>query len=233
MKPIRYTDEYIEQAVAEYAAKFRDTLIGETVACHDKHCQDMPLEDKIEVHFDLDAWRKCTALVQCCDKEIAWYALTSRSEDGTMIYVSDILVPPQNVTGTSVDCDPTEFCEWCLSLTDEQVASMRCHMHSHVNMGVFSSGVDDDYQKDMILKDVRDYMLFLILNKKGEVFARYYDVENNIMYDNDDIKVCTPYLQTEWALDQIKDKVKTKAPVRYSTKPVSTMNFGNSYTYGY
>ena len=209
MKPIKYTEEVIKELALKAYVDVVTKLTTDAVACHGKS-KGTPVaqNDRPSIFIEEDAVRKIHALVSLCTDEIAWYATVNRLGDDNVFYIKDILVPPQNVTPASVDSDPTEFALWSATLSDDTINHLRCHMHSHVNMSVFSSAVDDDYQKDMVTKDAKDYMLFLIFNKRGEVFARIYDIKNNVMYDNEDIDIHYSDSTYDWACEQIKDKVK-------------------------
>lgn len=236
MKAIKYTDETIkQQALAAYNEVIHK-LKTDAVACHDKQPAQakLPEDQHKRIVFTSEAYDKAMALVQLCDKEIAWHGLVEIDDEGTYNIV-DILVPPQEVTGTTVDSDPTAWALWASQLTNDELNAMRCHMHSHVNMNVFSSGTDDDYQKDMITKNGDlDYYIFLIFNKKFECFARIYDVENNVMYENDEIDVVYYKGSISWANEQIKEQVKTKTYANnYKGNLQSkTKNYGGYGHYG-
>lgn len=209
MKPIKYTEDYIEREAQKAYDAMKNKLQLDAVACHSRD-KGTEAEVRPQIHFSTKAWNRARALVNMCDKEIAWHGFVQRQ--GLMFMITDVVVPPQVVTGTSVESDSSKWAEWSAHLTDEQFNSMRCHMHSHVNMGVFSSGVDDDYQKDMVTKNGNlDYYIFLIFNKRGDIFARVYDVENNIMYDDSDVDIVRQNDKAnDWAAKQIEKMVETK-----------------------
>ena len=107
---------------------------------------------------------------------------------------------------------------WVAGLDDDTINHMRAHCHSHVNMGVTPSGIDWDYQKQMIEGNIRDYYLFLIFNKKGDISANIYDIESNTLYTTKDIDICTPdVLYEEWADEVLKQYVNEKPTVTYNT----------------
>ena len=183
MKAYRLTQDEIEQCVQDYREALGDgnvfTIKRDGIKCPD--------ELRPQVFFSDRARNMCKQLVNQCSDEIAWNGFVTR--DGNVFTIEDVKLFPQQVTGTSVNCDPTEYAIWVAGLTDDEVSTMRAHCHSHVNMGTFSSNVDDDYQSQLVQGNVRDYYIFLIFNKKEDVFCRIYDVENNVFYDNADIDV--------------------------------------------
>ena len=215
MRVIKYTEELKEQYAQQCAAKaYQDALISmnNKLACLNKD-NDLPIPDGViapEVIISDVAMAKATALVQQCSQEIAWHGIVIADREKGVYYIKDVVVPPQHVTGTSVNSDLSEWAVWASQFDNETYNNIRCHMHSHVNMNVFSSGTDDDYQKDVVLKDGNlDYYIFLIFNKKGELFARFYDVEHNVMFDNKEFAVCYEKDSiSEWAAKEIDEKVK-------------------------
>ena len=171
-----------------------------------------------------EAWTKMIALINECDKEIAWHGIVEKQR--TAYVIKDILVFPQTVTGCTVTSDETEYSLWLAAQPDQVFNSIRFHGHSHVNMGTSPSGTDTTYQED-ILKNLKDFYIFAIFNKRGDHWCAIYDVEDNIAYDNTDIELLTPNTgNTEWAKEMIKQHVKTTEPV----KPKATKKNKKSIT---
>lgn len=227
MKPIKYTEAVIKaKAQAAYDAMVKQLTLG-AVACHGKD-KGTPVEQKVRVSISEKVYCASQALVDRCDKEIAWYC-TARKIDDLLYMVDDIVgVPPQEVSGTTVDCPDDEFMQWLLSVDGDTVNQMRCHCHSHVNMSVFSSGTDDDFQKDMV-GQTQDFYIFLIFNKKGEIYCRVYDIANDVMYEDEDIELYLgdAYTWIDWADAMIEANVTTK-----QYKPATQNTHAGGYTRG-
>lgn len=166
---------------------------------------------KAEVHFSSQAYYKMWALVEACGKEIAWDGLVYRDEESSNIfYVTDIIVYPQMVSGATVDTDDIPYMEWLNSLDDETFNHRRFNGHSHVNMGVTPSGTDTTYREQSIL-NIKDFYIFGIFNKKHDFNFQIYDIENNIIYDTQDITFYTPEPDySNWAQQMMKEKVTEK-----------------------
>jgi hypothetical protein len=83
----------------------------------------------------------------------------------------------------------------------------------------------------MVTKDNNlDYYIFLIFNKKGEIFGRVYDLEQNIMYDNDEVVINIPNNGAlEWAKKEIAEKVSHRAVQAYAWKGNQTGTTANLY----
>ena len=228
MRYIKYTQEAIQAEAQKAYDEVVAKLSKDAVAC--QAGAQLDTDARPQIFFDEDAWWKAMALIEQCDKEIAWYGFVDR--DGMNFTITDITVPPQTVTGTSVESDSNEWALWAMEIDNEKYNKMRCHMHSHVNMGVFSSGTDDDYQKDMVTKNGDlNYYIFLIFNKKGDIFARVYDCADNKMYDDCDVDVHGyENMYTVWAQDEIDQQVTIKsAQVIYGSTAAKAANPGNWY----
>lgn len=161
--------------------------------------------------LSVTAYKKMIELISQCSKEVAWHAVTSKisTEEGTVYQIEDILLFPQTVTGATVTSDDEAYTKWVMGLDDDTFNHMRCHMHSHVNMGVSPSGVDTTYQQQ-VLQNIEDYYVFMIWNKSGKFWANIFDVEDNVVYEAKDIEVEVPDINeyTEWAAEQIELYVK-------------------------
>lgn len=166
---------------------------------------------KAEVHFSSEAYYKMFALVDECSKEIAWDGIVYRDEESpNVFYITDIIVYPQMVSGATVDTDDIPYMEWLNGLDDETFNHRRFNGHSHVNMGTTPSGTDTTYREQSIL-NIKDFYIFGIFNKKHEFNFQVYDVENNIIYDNQDVVFYTPEPDySAWAKQMMKEKVTEK-----------------------
>lgn len=190
---------------------------------------------KAKLVIKLEAWLKIQALVAECDKEIAWHGLVTKHNN---IYtIEDVLIFPQTVTGATVTSDETEYSLWLAQQPDEIFNKIRFHGHSHVNMGTSPSGVDTTYQED-IVRNLQDFYIFSIFNKKGDNWCTIYDVEDNIVYGDTDIELITPDANAlGWAQAAIKEYVNFPKPAaKPKTKKGKTAQEEkeeDEYIYGY
>jgi hypothetical protein len=81
--------------------------------------------------------------------------------------------------------------------------------------------VDEQFYQDL-LTQVNDFFIILVTNKKNENTIRFYDKENNIIYNNIEINILNEdgTLLDDW-LDETKDAVITKASVATPAKQTS------------
>ena len=160
------------------------------------------------------AHRKMQALVAECDKEIAWHGLVKKTKNVYKIY--DILVFPQEVTGTQAYSLDEEYGPWIGSITNEHYNNLRMHGHSHVNMEVSPSLTDTNYQRDVVTQ-IDNFYIFTIQNKRGNAEWWVYDKVQNIMFENADISIELQDPIRDWAIEEMAEKVKKYQPV---IKPV-------------
>lgn len=120
-----------------------------------------------------NAKRKIMALIHYNDNEVGWHMLMNHSKENNTHIVYDIVVYPQYVSAASIVPDQEEYGQWLTDIVCNQPnkhKNMKGHGHSHVNMEVFSSSVDDTFQKDIICNLKEDqFYLFIICNKKGHI----------------------------------------------------------------
>ena len=183
--------------------------------------------DKAEVIFTTTANKKLIALVDQCNKEIGWHGTVVRDpEKPNRFIIEDLFVFPQTVTAATVTPDETEYAMWLGGLDDETFNKLRFHGHSHVRMACTPSGVDTEYQ-DNILQNLKDFYIFGIFNKHGSNWMLIYDIENNILYeDKDIIYSCNESEEEVWAAEQIKNLVKEPP------KATTNTTYGVGRTYG-
>lgn len=129
------------------------------------------------------AFVKMNMLIQSTSTEIGWYGIVEPHQDINTYIITDIIVYPQTVTGATVEQDETRMFEFEMSLTDEQVNNKRFHGHSHVNMGITPSTIDETFYQE-ILSQVNDYFIILIKNKRNEQTVRFYDIVNGVYYSD-------------------------------------------------
>lgn len=143
------------------------------------------------VYITTEANAKMRMLVDKTSSELGWYGIVTKCPGLPNTYViEDIIVYPQTVTGVTCEQDESKMFEFEMSLTTEQVNHKRFQGHSHVNMGVTPSGVDEQFYQDL-LKQVTDYFIITVTNKAGAYHTRFYDIENNILYKDVEIKILT------------------------------------------
>lgn len=224
MKKLRLKDEEWKDLLNDISEKFNKDCkrnISEfdytktDVTAFLKKITDEKINKPI-IKITTEAYVKMYELVKQSSVEIQWHGMVQKYPDDTYL-IYDILVFPQSNTATSTNTDQNEFAEWQMKLIMDEnfpIQQMRMHGHSHVNMNVYSSAIDDGYQTDLITKvEDGDYYIFLVLNKKMEMYALLYDFDKQIIFENNDIEVEIMDQAggniKEWCAKQIKDNCKT------------------------
>lgn len=188
-KLIKLTQEIIEETQREFSeylnGKITDgkVLFSKTVNI---------VQRKATVWFTDIAYKKFQALVKSFDKEVAWHGLAYRNDDLTKdeYYITDIMVYPQEVTGATVTTDQNKYQTWLMNHDDDTFNNIRMQGHSHVNMGVTPSSVDETlYESILSQLDDTMFYIFMIWNKKGDKTCKIYDLAKNVLFDTTDCEI--------------------------------------------
>ena len=203
-RPITLTQDMIESLAAE----FKDSLTKQRIfdgKLEYKRTVALKNSSKVNVVFSNLAFTKILYLVMLFDDEVAWHGTVER--DGDTFYITDIMVYPQEVTGATVNTDQEKYTQWLYEFDDETFNSIRFQGHSHVNMAVSPSSTDLNHQESILTQlSGEDFYIFLIINKKMQMFLRVFDLASNTIYEMEDINL---YLGNEqFNADEFKADAK-------------------------
>lgn len=226
-KYIKLTDEVKTSIIDEFARTIGLIKMSDGKIVFSKTLND--IGEKATLYYTEEAWMKSKLLIAMNDKEIAWHSLAKRGEDPTKheYIIYDVLVYPQEVTGTTVTTDQVRYQTWLYEQPDEVFNNIRAQCHSHVNMGVSPSGVDTSlYERILNQLSDEDFYIFTIGNKKGDLTVIIYDMGKNILFETKDVTT-----------DIIEDgsgifaffKTVSDAVV---TKPTPKYTYAGAYSYG-
>ena len=210
-KSITITNEDIERLVEDFRKTLETAKLSDGKISFTKTIGNV--DAKAQLYFSDTAWQKMQTLVREFDKEVAWHGVAHRGEDETKneYYITDILVYPQEVTGATVTTDQEEYQTWLYSHDDEVFNNIRMQGHSHVNMGVTPSSVDNSlYERILDQLDDTMFYIFLIWNKRGDKTIKIYDMAKNILFDTKDVEVIYNDIYRDF-INDAKNLVKTKA----------------------
>lgn len=213
-KPIKLTDELIAAIQQEFIENVKKMKMFDGKLNYTKNFK-WDGEDKASVVFSAVAFAKMTMLVQNFESEVAWHGVAYRDKkEQNKFHITDILVYPQVVTGSTVNTDQEAYQQWLYTHDDEVFNNIRMQGHSHVNFSTNPSGVDTTHQ-EKILSQIDDDMfyIFMIWNKKFERNIKIFDMANNTLYETSDVDV---FIGDEGCdlnafIKGAKDLVKTKA----------------------
>lgn len=230
-KVIKVTDELREEIRKEFEEQLAKSKFPDGKFTFSKSFSTV--QRKVTLKFSEKAWWKMRALVAECDKEVGWHGFARRGEDPEKdeYYIDDIIVYPQEVSGTTVTTDQVKYQTWLYNRDDEEFFSIRMQGHSHVNMGVTPSGVDLTlYESILANLGAEDFYIFLIWNKKDDRTIKIYDLAKNILFENADVSVVVEYHEggieefLEQAKAQIEEKKTPVVPVYQSGRTYPQTN---------
>lgn len=190
------------------------------------------------IFITADAYIKMRKLVNDTSTEIGWYGTVTKQPGLDEVYIiDDIIVYPQKVTGVTCEQDDDKMFNFEMSLTTDQVNHKRFQGHSHVNMGVTPSGVDEQFYRDL-LTQVNDYFIITVTNKREEYTTRFYDIANNIVYSDLPIRVITESggvldLWYEEAKKQLVNKNSTTKTYTAADQAKRLQKYSTRYDYDY
>jgi len=186
-RPIVLTEEIKQKARDDFAAMLDSVKMSDGKFSYSKSFQ---YEDcNAVVWLTPEAYKKIVALVTGFSDEVGWHGTVSRSGENEFT-IEDVFVYPQEVTSSTVVTDQFAYTEWLYELEDDTFNKIRMQGHSHVNMGVSPSGVDDKHRQKILNQLEPDmFYIFMIWNKSLNVHTLIYDMEKNILYENKDVDV--------------------------------------------
>lgn len=229
-KIIKLTDNMIEDLCKDFRDSLTSSKMSDGKVTYTKSFQNY--DEKATLYFTETAWIKMATLVSEFDKEVAWHGVAKRGDDKSKheYIVSDIMVYPQEVTGSTVNTDQTKYQNWLYSFDDDTFNNIRFQGHSHVNMGATPSAVDLTHQNS-ILEQLNDDMfyIFIIINKKHDKTIKIYDLAKNMLFETKDVTI--QFIDDGLGLREFISEAKSMVTEKtYSYK--SYNNYGNNY-YGY
>ncbi|MDO8408061.1 MAG: hypothetical protein Q7S95_02390 [bacterium] len=178
------------------------------------------------VHLTPEAHGKTWALVQECDIEVGWLSTCSKTADGNFV-IDDVFVPAQRCTPASTTITEDGKAGLLDVLLRERrhdaINHLGCWGHSHVNMGVSASRVDEDQAEEYVEErrdQGHDHFIRVIANKRGDFFVSLYLLDRDMILHHAPLEVekSEPEAYLEWAKGEIERKVKRQI--------MSVANFG-------
>jgi len=211
------TEEMKQQAQADFAATLNGVKMSDGKFSYNK---SFKYENaSATIWLTLIAYKKIVALVTEFPDEVGWHGAVSRSADNEFT-IEDIFVYPQEVTGSTVNTDQKAYTNWLYELDDGTFNSIRMQGHSHVNMGVSPSGVDDKHRQQILDQLESDmFYIFMVWNKSLAIHTLVYDMERNVLYEDNDVEVSLLGSEGMDAfLTDAKEKVQKLSAKKYRGK---------------
>ena len=206
MKPYKITDNIAKKIKKDFLEKLGAIDIT-SQSFNFKYSLTIPKKEAkpLKVHCLPTAYHKMQNLVKNTSSEIAWHMIVRKTGKNTLC-ITDVLVYPQTVTNSTVNTDDVKYPTWLSELDDETFNNLRGQGHSHVNMGISPSSVDTNYYSDLLKTLTSGFYLFIIMNKKDDMFIQAVDVDKNIIYETADIEfevASNTYNENSWYAEQM------------------------------
>lgn len=173
------------------------------------------------------------AFVAKVPEECYWFGFIKPVElnAGRFLYLYDIRVPKQEVSGGSVDLEKTvnELMEELITEgLEDQIPDMKFFAHSHANMSVYHSNVDVQQIKDWDEEMEMDWFISHVRNRKGETTTRLDQFRPFRMHVNElQVEELSPAISDKWATEMVEERVTKKS---FSSTHHSTRSGGAAST---
>ncbi len=214
-KIIRMTPEYIEECRKDFEESLKNAKLADGKISFTKTF--VAEKKKATLYFTAEAWVKMVMLLNEFSKEVAWHGVAHRLDDqeNDAYIISDIMVYPQEVTGSTVEMDTEKYATWLMENDgDDRFYNIHMQGHSHVNMAPNPSGVDLNHQEEILAQlGDEDFYIFMIYNKSFKRNIKIYDLQKNTLFEDGDIEVKIYDASVGFdefikdAKDMVKDKV--------------------------
>lgn len=226
-KIIKLTADVISQAVQNFKDALTNSKFSDGEITFRQKLFDV--DRKATVIFKETAWLKMQSLIREWNNEIAWHGIAKRGDGSDDYIIEDILVYPQEVTGATVTTDQEQYQMWLMQQDDDTFNNIRMQGHSHVNMPVSPSGVDNSLYERILAQLTDDmFYIFLIWNKRGDKTIKIYDLAKNIFFDTSDCKVeIEEEIGMETFLEEARKLVKDKPKYTYSGSAYVANKYGH------
>lgn len=214
-KPIKMTEQFLTECRSDFEKALQLTKLADGKLNFTK---TFTIDDrKAIIYFTGEAWTKMVMLIKEFDKEVAWHGVAHRGEDESKdeYIITDIIVYPQEVSGTTVEMDTEKYAMWLMeNAEDERFNNIHMQGHSHVNMGTTPSSVDLNHQEEILnMLGDEDFYIFMIWNKSFSSTNKIYDLKKNVLFEDKDVtvKIIGGVEDLDAFIKAAKDMVKTKS----------------------
>jgi len=186
-KPIIMTDAMKQEALNDFSAILNGAKMPDGKFSYNKSFNYK--DGDVTIWLTMEAYQKIVTLVVEFSNEVGWHGAVTRISDNEFV-IEDIYVYPQEVTASTVNTNQEAYTEWLYKLDDNTFNNIRMQGHSHNNMGVSPSGIDDKHRQQILDQLEPDmFYIFMIWNKSLSIHTLVYDMQRNILYEDKDVEV--------------------------------------------
>lgn len=132
-----------------------------------------------EAYFDL---KKMMSSTLAKNTEFMCFGMVEKVTERKEYILSHFyLIPNKNNSGAYCEADEERLNDFYAKIPLSERRKIRCHCHSHVNMGTSPSGTDNEQGEDFAAS-VSDYFIQLIINHKDLNTANVLDTQEGLGY---------------------------------------------------
>jgi hypothetical protein len=136
-----------------------------------------------QIQMSAEIKRKMELIIHSVDTEIGWMGKVDRHRNGVYV-ITEVYVPKQEVNGGTCEITEDGLAELATDILEkdgmEEYNKLRLWGHSHPTFSTSPSGQDNTQMKDLF-KNVKDFFVRLIANKKGEYNFTIYEMDRNLV----------------------------------------------------
>jgi proteasome lid subunit RPN8/RPN11 len=164
----------------------------------------------------LKAYQKIMAYATACDVEISGFADLEMNKETMELIVKDVFLLEQECNGAATHLSEEDIAKFNVAMIKKGYSQLpQLWWHSHVNMGVFFSGTDEDTLKELQNESM---MVALVVNKRFEMKAKMYVHKTITMFDEtfeEQLEIDPLPIRIQWAsetvpqaiINEVKEKV--------------------------
>jgi len=191
--------------------------------------KELEIKSKFDaLYIDPIALKKIQYWTDAADGEVSGLGIVQIEEDRMVIREAFIL--DQECSGADTELDPEAISKLMTDIikADKDPGMLKFWWHSHVNMGVFWSGTDDECAETLST----EYAFSLVVNKKKERRVRL-DLYNPFRITVDHVRLVELAEEDAELKEQcekdVKEKVKSKSWCYNKNKSRDISHYGKGY----
>ena len=183
------------------------------------------ITEGVKLIIPLATYRKIMAYTTLSDIEISGFAEVEYSEPRNAFIAGEVYLIKQNCTGTGTHMEEEDVSRFELERIKAGAKQLpRIWWHSHVNMGAFFSGIDEDTLKN---RQNDTFAIALVVNKRKEMKAKMYIYNETVtkvmgfsFESKEQVEVDPLPIAIEWDYERIPEVLKKEVEEKVTAKVI-------------
>ena len=136
-----------------------------------------------QIILDKQAYQRLYNFMTLKNVEIMLLGIVKHDAETNIYLIEDFLPPPQtDNSSVFVTTADAEYAEWLQQMTREQRQALKCHFHTHPNMGTTPSGTDVTTINEKV-ENIDDFYIRMIGNTSGEFHIDLFLPQQQVKYE--------------------------------------------------